>query len=132
MCIEAVRKVVEENQQLDVGVLVECVLEALEINMSSNNGKVANNFFTQINGAAIGGSKLASVTDIFGAVYIDPVAKMGGLQFQQTEKGTEMICLILRKTWKTKDLENKIKFTMKTSRQELVFLDTKFHLKTDI
>ena len=26
-------------------------------------------------------------------------------------------------------LENKIKFTMETSRQELVFLDTKVHLK---
>ena len=51
MCIEAVRKVVEENQHLDLGVLVECVLEALEITMSSNNGKFANNFFTQINGA---------------------------------------------------------------------------------
>ena len=27
-------------------------------------------------------------------------------------------------------LENKIKFTMETSRQELVFLDTKVHLKS--
>ena len=31
MCIEAVRKVAEENQQLDLGVPIECVLEALEI-----------------------------------------------------------------------------------------------------
>ena len=29
-------------------------------------------------------------------------------------------------------LENKIKFTMETNRQELVFLDTKVHLKMDI
>ena len=43
MCIEAIRKVVEENQHLDFGVPVECVLEALEITMSSNNGKFANN-----------------------------------------------------------------------------------------
>ena len=57
MWIEAVRKVVEENQQLELGVLAECVLEALEVNMSPNNGKFANNFFTQINGATIGGTK---------------------------------------------------------------------------
>ena len=92
LCIEAVREVVEDNQQLDLGVPVECVLEALEITMSSNNGKFANNFFTQINGATIGGPESASVTDIFGAIYIDPVAKNGGgLLFQQTGKGTEII-----------------------------------------
>ena len=78
MCTEAVRKVVEENQHLFLGVPVECVLETLEITMSSNNGKFANNFFTQINGATIGGPESASVTDIFWVVYIDPVAKNGG------------------------------------------------------
>ena len=75
----SVRKVVEENLQLDLGVPIECVLEALEITMSSNNGKFANNFFTQINGASIGGPESTSVTDIFRAVYIDPVRKKGGL-----------------------------------------------------
>ena len=78
MCIEAVRKVVEENQHLDLGVPVECLLEALEITMSSNNGKFENNFFNQIDGSTIGGPESASVTDIFGAIYIDPVAKSGG------------------------------------------------------
>ena len=71
MCIEAVREVVEDNQQLNLGVPVECVLEALEITVLSNNGKFANNFFTQINGANIGGPE--------SAVYIDPVVKMGDL-----------------------------------------------------
>ena len=79
MYIEVVRKVVEDNQQLDLGVLVECVLEALEINVSSNNVRFANNFFTQINGATIGGTESAGVTNIFRAVYIDPVAKNRGL-----------------------------------------------------
>ena len=55
MCINAVRKVIEENPQIDLEVPLECVLEALEITMSSNNGSFANNFFTQINGATIGG-----------------------------------------------------------------------------
>ena len=63
MCINAVRRVAEENPQIDIEVL-ECVLEALEITMSSNNGSFANNFFTQINGATIGGPQSASVTDI--------------------------------------------------------------------
>ena len=77
MCIKAVRKVAEENQQMDLGVPVDCVLEALEITMSSNNGKFENNFFTQIYGATIGGPESASVTDIFGEVYIDAVPKHG-------------------------------------------------------
>ena len=68
---------VEENQQLDLGVPIECVLETLEVTMSSNNGKFANNFFTQINGATIGGPESAIAPDIFGAVYIDPVTKYG-------------------------------------------------------
>ena len=78
MCINAVRKVVDDSSQVDLGVLVDCVLEALEITMSSNQGKFRNNFFTQINGATIGGPESASVTDIFGAVYVDPVAERGG------------------------------------------------------
>ena len=50
MCINAVKRVVEENPQLDLEVPIECVLEALEITMSSNNGNFENNFFTQVNG----------------------------------------------------------------------------------
>ena len=46
--------------------------------MSSNNEKFSKNFFTQINGATIGGPESSSVTDIFEAIYIDPVAKNGG------------------------------------------------------
>ena len=45
--------------------------------MSSNNESFASNFLTRINRAKMGGPELASVTDIFGAVYIDPVAKNG-------------------------------------------------------
>ena len=141
MCIEAVGKVVEENQRLDLGVPVECVLEALEITMSSNNGKFANIFFTQINGATIGGPESASVTDIFGAVYIDPVAKSGGPMvptdwkryrddtFNIEENTEDQILNSFTEYLNSNILENKIKFTMETSLQELVFLDTKVHLK---
>ena len=141
MCIEAVREVVEDNQQLDLGVPVECVLEALEITMSSNNGKFANNFFTQINGATIGGPESASVTDIFGAIYIDPVAKNGGPivptdwkryrddTFNIEEDVEEQELSSFTEYLNSNILESKMKFTMETSRQELVFLDTKVHLK---
>ena len=141
MCIETVRKVVEENQHLDLGVPVECVLEALEITMSSNNGKFANNFFTQINGATIGGPESASVTDIFGAVYIDPVAKSGGPivptdwkrhrddTFNIEENTEDQILNSFTEYLNLNILEDKIKFTMESSSQELVFLDTKVHLK---
>ena len=78
MCINAVKKVVEDNPQID------CVLEALEIMMPSSNGEFRNNFFTQINGSTIGGPESASVTDIFGAVYVDPVAERGA-PFAPTE-----------------------------------------------
>ena len=135
MCIEAVRKVVEENQQLDLGVPVECVLEALEIIMSSHNGKFANNFFTQIN------AEWASVTDTFRAIYIDPVAKNGGPvvptnwkryrdnMFNVEEDVDDQKLGSFTEYLNSNILENKIKFIMETSRQELVFLDTKVHLK---
>ena len=56
---------------------VECILEALKITMTSNNGEFLKRHFTQINGATIGGPASASIMDIFGAVFIDPVAKEG-------------------------------------------------------
>ena len=46
--------------------------------MSSINGSFANNLFSHTNGATIERPESASVTDIFGAVYIDQVAKNGG------------------------------------------------------
>ena len=57
---------------------VQSIAEALEITMSSNNTKFGGRFFTQSNGATIGGPESASVTDIFGATFIDSVAKAGG------------------------------------------------------
>ena len=135
------KRAVEENPQIDLEVPIECVLEALEITMSSNNGSFANNFFTQVNGATIGGPESASVTDIFGAVYIDPIAKNGGpfvpkewkryrddtwdLEDHVSEQQLETFTEYLNSTV----LENKIKFTRETSKNELVFLDTKVHLK---
>ena len=43
--------------------------------MSSYNGQFQEKLFTQIEGTTVGGPESASVTDIFGAVYIDEVAR---------------------------------------------------------
>ena len=72
MCIKAVEKVVTQHPEHVLEVPLDCVLEALRITMSTNTGKFGNRFYTQINGATIGGPESASVTDIFDAVYIDP------------------------------------------------------------
>ena len=78
-CIEAVKKVLETNvneYSLDSS-LTECIKEALAIIMSSNNGTFNGKFFTQVNGATIGGPESASTTDIFGAIHIDTVSREG-------------------------------------------------------
>ena len=48
-----------------------------QITMTSNNGCIAGPFFTQINGATIGGPDSVSITDIFGGQFRDPAAKRG-------------------------------------------------------
>ena len=44
ICINAVKRVVEENPQIDLEVPIECVLEALEITMSSIMGALQTIF----------------------------------------------------------------------------------------
>ena len=53
------------------------IVKYIYITMSSYNGQFQEKLFTQIEGATIGGPESASVTDIFGAVYIDEVARQG-------------------------------------------------------
>ena len=49
----------------------KCILEAIGMTMTSNSTKFSNRFFTQIDGATIGSPDSGSITDIFGAVFID-------------------------------------------------------------
>ena len=53
--------------------------------MSSYNGQFLGELFTQIDGATIGGPESASVTDIFGAVYIDEMARQGNEHLQPSD-----------------------------------------------
>ena len=69
LCIQAVRTTLEIYATEFPDSKIECILESLEITMSSNNGKFLDRNFTQISGATIGGPESASVTDILGAIY---------------------------------------------------------------
>ena len=100
-----------------------------------------NNFFIQTNGETIRGPESASVTDIFGVVYIDPVAEKGGPfapkdwrryrddTWDLEENVTETQLHEFTEYMNSTVLQNKINFTMETSKHGLVFLDTKVHLK---
>ena len=68
-CLEAVNKLLE-TRECNVP-STECILEAIEITMSSNSTTFNDRFSTQVDGATIGSSDSGSVTDIFGAIHID-------------------------------------------------------------
>ena len=75
LCLQVVRRV---SDRWDPNMSEErkrCICEGVSITMNFNNGKLEEHFFTQINGATTGGPGSASITDIFGAEFIDPVAQ---------------------------------------------------------
>ena len=87
------------------------------------------------------GPASASVTDIFGAVFIDPVAKEGvsfipgdwkryrNDTWDIEENVNEKDLVRFTEYMNAKVLKDKIKFTLEHIETELVFLDTKVHLK---
>ena len=108
--------------------------------MSSNNGSFTDNLFTQNNGTTVGGPESASVIEIFWSrVHRPSSQKNGGPLFLRIGRDIEMIHGVWNITERQLEtftgylnsnvLENKIKFTRETSKTELVFLDTKMHLK---
>ena len=122
--------------------LIECIQEALAITMSSNNGTFNGKFFTQINGATIGGPESTSTTDIFGAIHIDTLAREGdgsiipqdGKRYKDdtfdinTNCTGEMIENFTRYLNKTV-LPGKIKFEPEYSEKHVDFLDVRVHLR---
>ena len=113
------------------------------------NGELGKKFFSQINGATIGGLGSTSITDIFGAEFIDPIVQNGFMsnagevvkpenwgryrddtfdievgelsKIENVERFTKHINENVFKT--------KIRFEEKTSNFELEFLDVKVCLK---
>ena len=94
-------------------------------------------YFTQVDGATIGGPESASVTEIYGAVFIDSKIEENIINenedwkryrddsfsiFLQSSRERE----IEKTNWMNDNIvKNKIKFTMECSQNEMVFLDTK-------
>ena len=68
-CLEAVEKLLETRECNILS--TECILEAIEITMSSNSTRFNSRLFTQVDGATIGSPDWGSITDIFGAIHID-------------------------------------------------------------
>ena len=105
--------------------------------MSSYNREL----FIQIDGATIVGPESASVIDIFGAVYIDEVARQGDENLQPSDWRRYRY-----DTWDIEEdcddesakrftdhliesiLRDKIKFELASKRTGLEFLDAKVHL----
>ena len=105
--------------------------------MTSNSTKFSNRFFTEIDGATIGSSDSESITDIFGAVYIDKKfmdkrpRKPDNYKWYRddtidvykntTDKEQQEIT-----GWMNSNIyQDKIKFNIESFGEEVTFLDTK-------
>ena len=55
MCLEAIEKVLDKYEPKMSVLRRACICEAVQITMTSNNRCIAGRFFTQINGATVGG-----------------------------------------------------------------------------
>ena len=73
MCLEAIRKALDKYEPKMSILRKACIREAVQITMTSNNMCIAGQFFIQIYGATIGRQDSASITDIFGGQFINPV-----------------------------------------------------------
>ena len=135
MCIKAVGELLDTR---DSNIPPKnCILDALKITMSSNNCQFLNEYFTQIDGATIGGPESASVTDIYGAVFIDKVIENNIINENEDWKRYRDDSFSIstdtskerendKTTWMNNNIvKGKIKFTMEASQEEMIFLDTK-------
>ena len=111
--------------------------------MSSNSAEFDSRFFTQTDGATIGSLDSGSVTDIFRAIYIDnvieekcPVKPENYVRYRDyifdvcsNSTGEEQKEV---RTWMDNNIyKDKIKFEMKCSRNEIMFLDNKILLRSE-
>ena len=69
MCLKAVGQLLDTRKENIPE--KQCILDALTITMTSNSCNFMGKYFTQVDGATIGGPESTSVTDIYGAVFID-------------------------------------------------------------
>ena len=99
-CLDAVKQLLltrKYNYQS-----AECILEAIGITMKSNSTNFSNTCFTQIDGASISSPDSGSITDIFGAVYIDKKFMEENQENQTIISGIEMTRSMLARTQLTR------------------------------
>ena len=138
-CLEAVKVLLDSREKQNPS--SECILEALEITMSSNSTEFDSRFFTQIDGATNGSPDSGSVTDIFGAIHIDKVIQdhcpIEPENYRRYRDDTFDVCLKsseedqkLVTNWMNENIyQDKIKFTANYDREKMVFLDTELTLR---
>ena len=105
--------------------------------MTSNTCNFMGKYFMQVDGATIGGPESPSVTDIYGAVFIDSKIEENIINENEDWKryrdDSFSISLqssrereIEKTNWMNDNIvKNKIKFTMECIQNEMVFLDMK-------
>ena len=71
-CLQAIEKVLCESEEIIISDN-NCILEAIELTMTSNNCSYLGKHFTKIDDATIGGNNAGSITDIYGAEYINKI-----------------------------------------------------------
>ena len=119
----------------------QCELDTYRITTTSNACNFMGRYFTQIDGATIGGLESASVIDIYGTVFIDSKIEENIINEDnnwkryrhdsfsislQISKDTE----IEKIKWINENtLKDKIKFTMEFIQDEMIFLNTKLVTK---
>ena len=138
-CLQAVQTLLDAREIRSPS--TECILEALKITMSSNSTEFDSRFFTQIDGATIGSPDSGSVTDIFGAMYIDNIIEescpIKPEHYVRYRHDTFDVCINSNEAeqeevtkWMDENIyKGKIKFEMKCNTKELEFLDTKVTLR---
>ena len=134
-CLDAVKKLLLTRKYNYPS--TECILEAIGITMTSNSTKFSNRFFTQIDGATIGSPDSGSITDIFGAVFIDKKfmeeCPRKPDNYKRYRDDTIDVCKNTTEKeqqeitgWMNSNIyQNKIKFNIESIGEEVIFLDTK-------
>ena len=137
--MEAVRSLLDNREIQHPS--TECILEALQITMSSNSTEFDSRCFTQIDGATIGSPDSGSVTDIFGAIHIDKIIQencpIESKYYCRYRDDTFNVCLESSREdqeqateWMNNNVyKNKIKFTAEYDEQKMIFLDTEVTMR---
>ena len=108
MCLKAVGQLLDTRKENIPE--KQCILDALAITMTSNSCNFMGKYFTQVDGATIGGPESARYRDDSFSISL------------QTSKERE----IEKTEWMNSNIvKDKIKFTMECSQDEMIFLDTK-------